>query len=288
MPQNIDNGGNVMKKFKIGLQLFSVRDEMDKDFEGTLKKVSEMGYEYVEFAGYYGKTAEEIKEILDKYNLKAISVHQNYEFFIGEDAQKNVDFLKTIGAEYAAIPWMGLEKHKGTDLYEQTVNDIKKVADLLSKNGIQLLYHNHEFEFKKYEDKFYLEWLLEDTQGKMLPELDTCWVHYAGNIPQEYMLKYKGKLPVVHLKDFECKQFMAGPVYGLIDESGKEMKNNTREDNGFEFRPVGDGKQDVAAILKAAEECGSEYIIVEQDGFTGIEPMDAVKKSRDYLKSLGQ
>lgn len=276
-----------MKKFKIGLQLFSVRDELAKDFEGTLKKISEMGYEYVEFAGYYDKTAEEIKAILDKYNLKAISVHQSYEAFIGEDAQKNVDFIKTLGVKYAAIPWMGKEKHKGSDDYEKALTEIKDAAKNLKDSGIQLLYHNHDFEFEKYDGKFLLEWLLEDLDGVMLPELDTCWVHYAGNNPCEYMLKYKGQLPVVHLKDFVCKNLASGPVYGLIDADGKEMKNASREDNGFEFRPVGHGVQDIPAIIKSCEECDSEYLIVEQDGFTDIEPLEAVKQSVDYLKSLG-
>ena len=121
-----------------------------------------MGYEYVEFAGYYDKTAEEIKAILDKYNLKAISVHQSYTAFIGEDAQKNVDFIKTLGVKYAAIPWMGKEKHKGSDDYEKALTEIKEAAKNLKDSGIQLLYHNHDFEFEKYDGKFLLEWLLED------------------------------------------------------------------------------------------------------------------------------
>lgn len=278
-----------MKKFKIGLQLFSLRDEMSKDFEGTLKKVSEMGYECVEFAGYYDHTAEEVKSMLDKYGLKAISVHQGYEAFIGDDAKKNVDFLKTIGVKYAAIPWMGLDKHKGHDLFEQALTEIEEAADNLKADGIQLLYHNHDFEFEKYENKFYIEWLLEALNGKMLPEFDTCWIHYSGNNPQEYILNYKNQIPVLHLKDFVCKKFADGPVYDLIDKDGKTGdKKPTREDNGFEFRPIGDGIQDIPAILKSAEECGTEYLIVEQDGFTNIEPLEAVKRSIDYLKSIGQ
>ena len=276
-----------MKKFKLGLQLYSLRDEMAKDFEGTLKKVSEMGYEYVEFAGYYDKTAEEIKAIMDKYGLKSISVHQGYEVFLAEEAQEKIDFLKVLGVKYVVIPGMRVENHKGSDNYEKTIEELRSVSELLEKNGMQLGYHNHDFEFKKYDNKFLLEWLLEDLKGTMIPEIDTCWVHYAGINPQEYILKYKGSLPLLHLKDFACKNLGDGPVYDIINNGGNAKEAPSQEDNGFEFRPVGDGVQDIPAIIKSAEECGTEYLIVEHDGFTDIEPSECVKRSIDYLKSLG-
>jgi len=276
-----------MKKFKLGLQLYSLRDDMAKDFEGTLKKVSEMGYEYVEFAGYFDKTAKDIKAVMDKYGLKSISVHQGYDIFLADDAQEKIDFLKVLGVKYVVIPWMGVEKHKGSDDYEKTIEELNSVNELLKKNGMQLGYHNHDFEFKKYDNKFLLEWLLEDLKGAMIPEIDTCWVHYAGINPQEYILKYKGRLPLLHLKDFVCKNLAGGPVYDLIDNEGKAEEAPSKEDNGFEFRPVGDGIQDIPAIIKSAEECGTEYLIVEQDGFSDIEPIKAVKRSIDYLKSIG-
>ena len=90
----------------------------------------------------------------------------------------------------------------------------------------------------------------------------------------------------MHLKDFTCKRFAGGPAYALIDENGKEIKT-TREDNGFEFRPVGMGLQDFPAILKAAEEAGAAYAIVEQDASVDRPPMEAAKLSREYLKKIG-
>lgn len=272
-----------MKKFKLGLQLYSIRHEMEKDVEAALKKVSEMGYEYVEFAGYYGKTAEELKEMLDKYCLKAISVHQGYEAFIGDDAQKNIDFLKTIGVKYAAIPGMGLDKHKGSDVYEKVLNQIGEAAENLKENGIQMMYHNHAFEFEKYEGKYYMEWLIEDLQGKVLPEFDVCWVHYAGVNPQEYILNYKNRIPVLHIKDFACTKLPNEPIYELVKRGEKKPTN---EENGLEDRAVGYGIQDIPAILKSAEECDTEYLIVEQEEFTGSDPLAEVKKCIDYLKTI--
>ncbi|MFR8975596.1 MAG: sugar phosphate isomerase/epimerase family protein, partial [Eubacteriales bacterium] len=143
------------------------------------------------------------------------------------------------------------------------------------------------FEFQKFEDKFLLDWLYESVPSDLLQtEVDTCWVKYAGYDPCEYLKKYTGRSPVVHLKDFTCKRFAGGPAYALIDENGKEIKT-TREDNGFEFRPVGMGLQDFPAILKAAEEAGAAYAIVEQDASVDRPPMEAAKLSREYLKKIG-
>ncbi len=205
-----------MKKFNVGVQLYSVRDQMEKDMYGTLKAVKEMGYDYVEFAGYFGKSADEVKAMLDELGLKAISVHQGYDLFL-EEGQKAVDFLKTIGAKYCAIPWMGPENHKGSENFDKAVENIKSVAKLLKDNGIQMLYHNHDFEFETVDDKFKLDWLYETIDADLLKtEIDTCWVHYAGYDPAEYLLKYTGRAPVVHLKDFNCKALGGGPVYALI------------------------------------------------------------------------
>lgn len=275
-----------MGNLKIGLQLYSVRDDMAQDMYAALKKVKEIGYDYVEFAGYFDHSAEEVKSMLDEIGLTCISVHQAYNLFL-EEGQKAADYLKTIGAKFAAIPWMAAEDHKGCDHYDKVIADITKVGELLKANGIQLLYHNHDFEFQKYEDKFLLDWLYESISEDLLKtEVDTCWVKYAGYDPCEYLKKYTGRSPVVHLKDFTCKRFAGGPAYALIDENGKEIKT-TREDNGFEFRPVGMGLQDFPAILSAAEEAGAAYAIVEQDASLDRPPMEAAKLSREYLKKIG-
>lgn len=277
-----------MGKIGVGLQLYSVRDKMECDIESTLKAVKEMGYDYVEFAGYYGKSAEEIKEILDKTGLKCLFVHQGYEVFI-ENPEENVNYLKTLGVKYCAIPWMGVDKHKGTDNFEKTAEDIKYVAKLLKDNGIQLLYHNHEFEFEKIDGKYKLDWLYETIGLDLIkPEFDTCWVKYAGEDPCAYLEKYSGHVDVVHLKDFVCKEFGGGPVYALIDNTGKETpKKKTREENGFKFRCIGDGLQNFKEILASAEKGGAKYVIVEQDQWYDDDSLELASKSRKYLKSIG-
>lgn len=268
-----------MKKFKIGLQLFSVRDEMKSDMDKTLKAVKEMGYDYVEFAGFFDKPAEEIKEMLDKYGLTAISVHQGYEAYL-ENGQNNVDYLKKLGIKYSAIPWMGADKHAGNEKFEQTMADITKASKLLKENGIQMLYHNHDFEFEKYQDKFLLDWLYETLSPDIMQtEIDVCWVKYAGYDPAEYIKKYAGRATLLHLKDFTCKEGAKGRVYDLI---GEKDKKNSKEENGFEFRPLGQGVQDFNSILAAAEDAGVEYLIVEQDAWPTASAIESVKQSREF------
>lgn len=276
-----------MKKFKLGLQLYSIRDEMEKDADNTLKAISEMGYECVETAGYYGKTANKFKALLDKYNLEAISVHQTHDVFL-ENPVENINFIKTLGVKYCAIPWMDLELHKGSENYDKTVEGIKKVAVLLKENGIQMLYHNHDFEFNKFEDKFLLDWLIESVGIDFLkPEIDTCWVKYAGVDPCEYMEKYSHNIDCLHLKDFECDELGAGPVYNLIDSQGNAQAPKTKEERKFRYRPLGMGMQNFDEIIKMAEKCGTKYLIVEQDESYEDPTLQTAKQSIDFLKHMG-
>ena len=277
-----------MKQFKVALQLYSVRDDMAKDMEGTLKAVKDMGYDYVEFAGYFDRTAQEVRDMLDKVGLKAVSVHQVYDVFL-EDQQAAIDYLKTIGVSYSAVPWMDVAKHAGHGRFDQTVAEFLMVGAALKEAGIQLLYHNHDFEFETYEGKFLLDWLYDSVSADLLKtEIDTCWVRYAGQDPASYIRKYTGRSPVVHLKDFTCDNFSAGPVYALIDEKGQEGKKPSREEVNFKFQPVGYGVQDIPAILAAAEDAGADVVVVEQDQSLERPALEAVKMSRDYLKKLGQ
>lgn len=274
-----------MKQFKVGVQLYSVRRDMENDFEGTLAKVAAMGYEYVEFAGYYGRSSEEIKALLDKYNLKCISVHQGVEFF-DKDPQAGVDYLKGFGVKYVVIPWCDKGKLDKDEVWAQTREKFNAVSALLQKNGMKLLYHNHDFEYDKLPDGRYIHDRIMTEVDGIEPELDTCWVHYAGIDPTVMIDKYAGKVEVIHFKDFACKNLGAGPVYALIDNDGK-AQGGSKEDKGFEFRPLGMGIQNIPAMVTACEAAGTEYIIVEQDESKDRPALEAIEISRKYLASLG-
>lgn len=276
-----------MKKFGVGIQLYGVRNALSADFEGTLRALSELGYEYVEFAGNYGgKSGEEIKALLDKYNLKCVSVHQGVDF-LAEKPEEKISFLKSFGVKFFVQPWYDAAKLADSPVWEETKTVFQNAAHLLKKNGMLFGYHNHEFEFRTFGGKYLHDYIFEAVPvDEIVPELDTCWVRYAGLDPAEKLRQFKGRVPVVHLKDFTCKHLAAGPVYDLIDEEGGSTKKPaTREENGFEFRPLGRGMQDFAKILNACEECGTDVVIVEQDQvYDGMTELEAARISREYLK----
>lgn len=275
-----------MKDIKVGIQLFTVRGSLQKDFEGTLRALRDMGYEYVEFAGYYDKSAEEIKAILDELGLKAVSVHQRPDFF-DEDFEERVNFLKTFGIKYAIIPWWDKEKLAGSDKWDETAKYFSDLANKLSECGMMLGYHNHDFEFEKHDGKYLHDYIFEAVdEDKIVPELDTCWMLYSGVDPAERIRKFSGRVPIVHFKDCTFKKAKGGPVYDLIGTDGKPVSAPSNEDCGFEFRPVGKGKVDFVAVLEACRECGTEIIVVEQDKTYEYTELEAAKISRDYIRDV--
>jgi len=146
-----------------------------------------------------------------------------------------------------------------------------------------MLYHNHDFEFVKLDGKYALDILYEEVSADLLQtELDTCWVNVGGENPADYIRKYTGRAPVVHLKDFYGEK--SENMYELI---GIDAKGPTRP-NGFELRPLGCGVQNFPEILKAAEDAGASWVIVEQDNPSmGLTPMESIEKGIQYLKSIG-
>lgn len=273
-----------MNDFKIGLQLYSIRDEMEKDVYSALKKVKEAGYDYVEFAGFFDVSANDMKKMLDEIGLKAISVHQNVPGFL-EKADFLMDYYKTLGLKYVAIP-SAKKEHLMVENEEftTTMKDMKKMSDMLKEIGITLSYHNHDFEFEGTNGKCILDNLYDTLDENTLQtQLDLCWVKYGGEDPVKYINKYSKRCPTVHFKDFSCKQLNAGPAYALIDNNG--VAKNSRTANGFEYKPLGDGLQDFAPIVEAVKNSVAEYAIVEQDGgFEKMSSIDSVAKSRKYLK----
>ncbi len=269
----------------IGLQLYSVKNEMAKDFEGTLKKVADMGYEGVEFAGLFDKTPAKIKELLAKYSLKAVSAHVPLADMLA-DLDKVIADYKEIGCRFIVIPYVDEKYRPGTPDYPETLKKIEEIGRRAAAEGLTLLYHNHDFEFVKIDGEYGLDVMYSTVPADCLQtELDTCWVNVGGEEPAPYILKYKGRTPVIHLKDFVMKgKDKPKKLYELI---GIEDDEETASEEDFSFKPVGSGVQDITAIIKAGEESGAEWFIVEQDSpDKGNTELSAVEKSIQYLRSL--
>jgi len=272
-----------MKTLPVALQLYTVRDDASKDFAAAMKKVKEIGYDYVELAGLYGHTAAEIRKILDDAGLTAISAHVAFVELNG-DTEKVVDNYISIGCKYIAVPYLNDGMRPGDANFDSVLADIQKIGKVCHEKGATLIYHNHDFEFVKLPDGRYgLDYMYETVPAEYLEtELDVCWVNVGGEEPSAYIRKYAGRCPVVHLKDFVGSK--SESMYELIgiENEKKEVQKNT-----FEFRPVGQGKQDFPKILEASVESGARYVVVEQDQSYATPAMEAAKQSRDYLKKLG-
>ncbi len=271
-------------KFPIALQLYSVRDDMAADFEGTLRKVKELGYDGVEFAGLFDKDAAFVKQLLAEIGLVAVSAHVPYYDAVDEPEKAFLPY-KEIGCKFVVVPYLTPERRPGTEGYDETVAGIRKMGEAANKLGMQLLYHNHDFEFIKVDGKYALDILYDTIPSEYLQtEIDTCWVNVGGEDPADYVVKYTGKAPVVHLKDFWKSGAGTGKMYKLIGIDDNE------EDNGektFEFRPVGYGVQDFKRILAACGTAGAFWVVVEQDEPSMDKfPLECAQMSIEYVKSL--
>ncbi|MBQ9131858.1 MAG: sugar phosphate isomerase/epimerase, partial [Clostridia bacterium] len=234
--------------FPVALQVYSVRNDAAANLYATLKKIKKMGYEGVEFAGLYNHKPEEIRDMCTDIGLVPISAHVPYRDMIA-DPEGVLNQYATLGCKYVAVPYLIPEDRPGTEQFPEVIKNIAMLGAVAKKLGMTLLYHNHEFEFLKLDGKYALDILYDEVSADLLQtELDMCWVNVGGENPPQYLMKYSGRAPVVHLKDFAGNK--SDDMYELI---GIENKVPKRPSN-FEFRPVGFGKQDFPAILKAAEQ----------------------------------
>ena len=270
-----------MSSLPIAVQVYSVRDDASADFYGTLKTIKELGYDGVEFAGLYGNTPAQIKSWCEEIGLNPISAHVPFIDMLKDP----IGILKQyaeIGCKYVAVPYLVPEHRPEHANFEYVVEFIHILCKAAKKLGMTMLYHNHDFEFLKVDGKYALDILYDTVPADLLQtELDTCWVNVGGENPADYIRKYTNRAPVVHLNDFAGEK--SDDMYELI---GIEKKAPARPSN-IEFRPVGKGNQDFPAILAAAKDAGAEWVVVEQDQATmGLTPMESIKASINYLKSI--
>ena len=259
----------------VALQLYTVRYDLEKDFYGTLKAVKEMGYNGVELSGLGDRDPVEVKKMLDDLGLPVTSSHVPVP-----ELQRAGEFERyaKAGCKYVVV---GL-RFSGDE--EETARYIEIIRDLANRAhdaGMTLHYHNHDFEFKTYKGKYILDTLYEEIPAdRLLVQLDTCWAKFAGIDPCAYLMQYKGRAPLLHLKDFTCGAGGDAP-YDLIGQA--EVKDKKTD---FRFVPLGQGCQDMPSILEAGKAAGVKWMIVEQDKSDCRPPLEAARMSLDYLKKL--
>lgn len=268
----------------IALQLYSVRDDLAKDFFGTLEAVKSFGYDGVEFAGgFKDYAAAEVKKMCEDVGLIPISAHVPYLDMVAAPREV-LGFYKDIGCKYVAIPYLTEEYRPGNEKFAEVVENAKMLGKTAHELGMTLLYHNHDFEFVKLDSKYALDVLYEEVSADLLKtELDVCWVNVGGEEPASFVRKYSGRAPIVHFKDFYGEK--SEDMYELI---GIDKKAPKRPGN-FEFRPLGSGLQNFPEILAAALDAGAVWLVVEQDNPSmNLSPLECAKKSIEYLKTINK
>ena len=248
----------------IGVQLYTVRDAISKDLEGTLKRVAEIGYTHVEAAGYgggkfYGKTPAEFKSLLASVGLRMPSSHTGYNFFTN-DPQKTIDDAAEVGLEFVIMPWLAPDQRKTLDDYRKICEVLNKAGELAKKHNITIGYHNHDFEFTPLENQLPFDVMMGELDPAITMELDLYWITRAGYNPLDYFKKYSGRIQLWHVKD-------------MADTAEKE------------FAPVGTGTIDFKSIFTKAKLSGLKYFFVEQDRTNGSS-FDSIKTSYDNVVKI--
>jgi sugar phosphate isomerase/epimerase len=255
----------------IGLQLYTLRNEIGKDATGTLKKVSDLGFKEVENFGYNGKffgmSADVYRATLNGFGLSAPSGHYMYGNFGNKQIpgtiltgwDKAVEDAAALGQKYMVVAYLMPDERKSLDDYKKIAADLNKAGETCKKAGIQLCYHNHDFEFQAMDGSLPFDILMSQTDSNLIKvELDLYWAVKANHQPLDLFKKYPKRIELWHVKD--------------MDNTDKKF-----------FTEVGNGTIDFASIFKAHKKSGMKHFFVEQDQCPGS-PFVSIEKSIGYIK----
>lgn len=246
----------------LSVQLWSVRDLLKKDFNGTIERIAALGFKGVEFAGDYGpfkKDAAGLKAYLDGLGLKVSGVHIGFAQLKPEVAKENLSFFKALGVKYAIIPWD--QRAWSSDGVESLVNELNSLVPVVEKYQMQIGFHNHEKEFNAYKDATFWDFIAQNTSSKVLLQLDVGWVRFAGKDPIEYIKKYSGRTLTTHFK-IRTRDNVS-PIIG---------------DNGYLWD----------RLISASVNFGNtQWIVLEQEEYPGgMSSMDSVARSKAGLEKF--
>ncbi len=242
---------------RIGLQLYTVRDEMKKDVEATIARVAATGYRDVEFAGYFGRAPRDLRALLDHNGLSSPSSHIS---LAPDQWRAALDAAPVVGHRYVVLAWIPAEERHTLDDYKRWAERLNRAGTEAKAAGLQFAYHNHDFEFAPVEGKLPYGILLAETDPKLVQmEMDLYWITKGGQDPLAYFARWPGRFPMVHVKDS-----MGPPDNKMAD--------------------VGAGKIDWKRIFAKEQQAGIKHFFVEHD-----QPADAfasIRASCEYLKRL--
>ena len=259
---------------KIGVQLYTVRTVLEKDFDGTLAKVAAIGYKEVEFAGYFNRPPADVRDTLKRLGLAAPSAHIDYASLATGKLAPIIDAAKTIGHEYLIVAFLDESLRKEPDSWKRIAETFNRAGEQIKKAGLQFAYHNHHFEFAPADGTLPYDTLLASCDPDLVKmEMDLCWITIAGKDPLEYFSRYPGRFPLVHVKGFRGKP----PAGGATVPFEVAMPNITEVGSG------GDSI-DWKRIFARSDQAGIRHYFVEHD--IPKEPLESLKDSYEYLSRL--
>ncbi|KMM37169.1 sugar phosphate isomerase/epimerase family protein [Guptibacillus hwajinpoensis] len=246
-----------MNEIGVGLQLYTLRNECEKNFFGTLERVAGIGYEGVELAGLYNYNPEEVKEKLDALDLAVIGHHIPIER-IENDLDEVIKEQVALGNSRIVCPWLPPERRTSED-FKEVANIMKKAAAICAEHNLELCYHHHDFELGRNLDGSELYYILKADES-IQAEFDIYWLNMVGHDPVEWMKKFAGRTPIVHLKD---------------------RSDDEREETVI----LGTGNIPIDEVLEQGKESGVKWWVVEQDN-CDYDPIESVTQSYQYLRKL--
>ena len=203
-----------------GVQLYTVREAMAKDVDTTLRAIAGIGYQEVEFAGYFGHTAGEIRAMLDRYGLTSPSTHVDIPALL-DDMDAVVGNAAEIGHDYVTIAWLNEEERSSIANYHRWAEVANKLGEACQSHGMRAAYHNHDFEFFPLEGVVPFDLLLDETESELFDfELDFYWVQKGGEDIRDILAKCDGRVTLSHIKDMDADGNMTAVGAGTIDFAG--------------------------------------------------------------------
>lgn len=242
---------------RIGVQLYTVRSLLQQDFPGTLKAVAAAGYKELEFAGYYNRSAADVKSIIQDLSLEAPATHVSLQLARNQ-LDQIIQEAGVIGHRYLVVPSLPQTERTTLDSYRRIAEEFNRLGERCRQAGLRFGYHNHAFEFETIEGKIPYDVLLQETDPNLVEmEIDLFWIVRGGQDPLEYFERFPGRFALCHVKD--------------MDEAGNMVD-------------VGKGRIDFAAIFARSEQAGLKHYFVEHD--RPESPLESIQNSRRHLAQL--
>lgn len=250
-----------MSKIPIGVQLYSVREDCARDLPGTLETIEKMGYDGVEFAGYYDHSAADLRKLLDDNGLKCCGTHIPLDTLLGEALEATVEFNKVLGNRYLVVPWIPQERRDSLVAWKATAGVFNEIAEKLAPHGMLTGYHNHGVEFEPVEGSTGFEAFYSAAREDVIMQIDIGNAMHGGGDPIDFMRRYPKNLVTVHLKEYSASNPKA---------------------------LVGEGDVPWSEVFEICEGAGStEWYIVEQESYA-VPPLESIDRCLQALRGMGK